>query len=87
MIDSILNFLGQGIAATFSWFDSLLDSTGSRFLLYGFITMALVFRFIILPIAGGQFGRSDSVKDSKSRNSDKDVNSSYVPDPDTKLLR
>lgn len=78
MIDSILSFLGQGISAAFSWFDSLLDSTDARVILYGFITMALVFKFIILPFSGtGGVGKSDSVVDSarKSglwRNTDRD---------------
>lgn len=62
MIDQILSFLGQGISATFSWFDSLLDSTGARVILYGFITMALVFKFIILPFSGtGGVGAADSL--------------------------
>lgn len=68
MINDILLFLGQAFSACLTWFDNLTIATGTWTLIFSFIVMFLVARFIINPFIGASIkaAASDRVKRSRS---------------------
>lgn len=69
MINDILLSLGQAFSACLNWFDNLTSATGTWTLIFSFIVMFLVARFIINPFIGASIkaAASDRVKRSRSK--------------------
>ena len=71
MFNTILSFLIEGISGCFSWFDSIITGIGGSWsFLFSFISMFLVFKFILSPLISRLGSGSDRA--SKSRSSSKD---------------
>lgn len=73
MLAEILAILGQGITACKVWFDSLTFFTGTWVLIYSFIIMFIVARFIINPFIGAatKVNAYDSVHRARSQSNSK----------------
>lgn len=76
MLNDILLSFGQAFSACLTWFDNLTSSTGTWPLIFSFIVMFLVARFIINPFIGASIkaAASDRVKRSRSNSSGGDDN-------------
>lgn len=65
MINNIIASLGNATAAAFTWFSTMVGSTGTLSLIITAIVICLVFRFLIRPLVGQSV--SDGVRAIRGR--------------------
>lgn len=63
MLMPINNVITQAISSVVAWFGQITESTGQLAMIMTFISIMVIYRFLLKPLLGG--AGSDSVKKSK----------------------